>query len=213
MDETLFTEELDLLTMALQRDSFHFVIIGYNHPDIYTHVRNWLRLHLPERPIQELTVSGKNYREIIGELDHAGQNIVMIADFDWLLSPENEPVAVALNQRRDYFARRELNLLCFIPSNKFRLLPVKIPDLWSLRSLELDFACEQNEVTPPCDDTTNEISSLGGSTIPEKEDEIERIVYQIQKAEKDNRTLLHLLNNQLVTLQNDISIILTSAKQ
>jgi len=204
MNESRFTEELDLLAKALRQHSFHFIIIGYNHPDVYRDVSEWLRVHLPGRAIQELTVSGKSYREITGELEDAGQNIVMIPDFDWLFNPENEPVCVALNQRRDYLVRRELNLLCFIQASKFKLLPVKIPDLWSLRSLELDFAYALKEEKFPIAGKANIDSSLGGSTIPEKEAEVRRLKYQISKSDKSNTALLQALKSQLATLQIEL---------
>jgi|GEM_PF-1775737 len=204
MNESRFNEELHVLAKALRQHSFHFIIIGYNHPDVYRDVSEWLRVHLTGRAIQELTVSGKSYREITGELEHAGQNIVMIPDFDWLFNPENEPVCVALNQRRDYLARRELNLLCFIQASKFKLLPVKIPDLWSLRSLELDFAYALREEKFPIAGKANIDSSLGGSTIPEKEAEVRRLEYQISKSDKSNTALLQALKSQLATLQIEL---------
>lgn len=139
MSEPLNTDQLNLLARALRQKSFHFIIIGYDHPDIFPEISAWLHEHLPDRPIRELPVSDKTFQEIQNILIQADHDIVLIPDFDWFFKPENASVSVAFNQHRDFFARRKMTLLCFIQSLNFRLLPLKMPDLWSLRSLELEF--------------------------------------------------------------------------
>ena len=139
MNELLNTDQLNLLVRALRQKSFHFIIVGYDHPDIYTEMSVWLHEHLPDRQIRQLSVSGKSFQEIRNLLIEADHDVVIIPDFDWFFKADNAGICVAFNQHRDFFARRKMTLLCFIQSLNFRLLPLKMPDLWSLRSLELEF--------------------------------------------------------------------------
>ena len=139
MSELLNTDQLNLLARALRQKSFHFIIIGYNHPDVFAALSAWLGEQFPDRPCCELPVSGKTFQEIQNILIQADQDIVLIPDFDWFFIPDNASISVAFNQHRDFFARRKMTLLCFIQSLNFRLLPLTMPDLWSLRSLELEF--------------------------------------------------------------------------
>ena len=139
MSEPLHSDQLNLLARALRQKSFHFIIIGYDHPDIFPEISAWLREHLPDRPIRELPVSDKTFQEIQNILIQAYHDIVLIPDFDWFFKQENENISITFNQHRDFFARREITLVCFIQKKLFKELPRKMPDLWSLRSLELEF--------------------------------------------------------------------------
>ncbi len=139
MNELLNTDQLNLLARALRQKSFHFIIVGYDSPDIYTEISAWMNEHLSDRQIRQLSVSGKSFQEIRNFLIEADHDVVIIPDFDWFFKADNAGICVAFNQHRDFFARRKMTLLCFIQSLNFRLLPLKMPDLWSLRSLELEF--------------------------------------------------------------------------
>uniref|UniRef100_Q3AS87 TPR repeat n=1 Tax=Chlorobium chlorochromatii (strain CaD3) TaxID=340177 RepID=Q3AS87_CHLCH len=203
MSNELLDEKLRLLVKALRADTFHFVLIINNHPSVYNDVVEWLKQHITDREIRELRLTGKHYREVSDVLQAAKQDIVTIPDFDELFTKENDDVRVALNQRRDFLAFQRMNLVCFLSPDTFRLLPKKIPDLWSLRSLELDIAYDIKEplFTIP---TTPFISSLGGTTIAEKEAEIRRLTYQLSQIDPANIALRKELEAQLVTLQMEV---------
>jgi len=193
MSESLHSDQLNLLVRALRQKSFHFIIIGYDHPDIFPEISAWLHEHLPDRPIRELPVSDKTFQEIQNILIQAYHDIVLIPDFDWFFKPENASISVAFNQHRDFFARRKMTLLCFIQSLNFRLLPLKMPDLWSLRSLELEFK------------GTVQRSTYNLSNIDDTESAL-LSVFSVLPAEPITRTILKELlpnvNNLDATLQS-----------
>ncbi|MFZ4526233.1 MAG: tetratricopeptide repeat protein [Chlorobium sp.] len=196
--------DLNLLAKALRADTFHFILIGHNHPDVYRDVAAWLRTNLPDRRIEELHVTGKRYREVSDALRNAGQDIVLIPDFDSIFLPDNDALRIALNQRRDFLAHQKMNLLCFISPDTFKLLPTKIPDLWSLRSLELDIAYDVKAELFTQKSGAGFTSSLGGTSIAEKEAEIRRLRYQIRQTDPNNSALLNELESQIVTLQSEV---------
>ena len=196
--------DLNLLAKALRADTFHFILIGHNHPDVYRDVAAWLRTNLPDRRIEELHVIGKRYREVSDALRNAGQDIVLIPDFDSIFLPDNDALRIALNQRRDFLAHQKMNLLCFISPDTFKLLPTKIPDLWSLRSLELDIAYDVKAELFTQKSGAGFTSSLGGTSIAEKEAEIRRLRYQIRQTDPNNSALLNELESQIVTLQIEV---------
>lgn len=208
MDELLNNEQLQLLKKALHRPGFRFIIIGYNHKAVYNNILKWLNSTFPDQKQFELQIAGNDYRQMMKSLNNVGKAWVMIPDFDRLFTPENEETCTAFNQRRDYFARNKMVFLCFIFEENLKSIPVKIPDLWSLRSLELSFRAE---VVPKKLDSLFEsssmvdISTLGGTTIAEKQQEINNLKKQIDAAEPENLVLLQALFMQLSTIFYAIS--------
>ncbi len=202
MSNDVLDKKLKILVKVLRADTFHFILIGHNHPNVYRDVAEWLRKHILHQQIVELRISGKRYREVSDALRKAGKDIVLIPDFDELFTLENDALRIALNQRRDFLAFQHMNLLCFLSPYNFPLLPKKIPDLWSLRSLELDIVYEIKEQLFTW--KSSPASSLGGSSIAEKEAEIRRLTYQISLANPNSTALLKELESQLVTLQREV---------
>ncbi|MBC8151575.1 MAG: tetratricopeptide repeat protein [Bacteroidetes bacterium] len=203
--EAQFDDELRLLANALRQETFRFILIGHNRYSLYSDISNWLKNKFAGRPFLELHLRDKDYRQIVDELVHFHRGIVLIPDFDWLLLNGNETVTVAFNQRRDAFARLDIALLCFVEPASYRRVPEKLPDWWSLRSLELDFYRETPEKTFDFDYTRTEISSLGGESKEEKEAEIKRLLRQLEVVDPDNKTLRQSLYDQLGSLSFQLS--------
>lgn len=207
MIEAAFTDDLALLAGALRQEAFRFILINHNRKSIYTDIAQWLRSQYPDRPFFELEFRDKDYRRISDELTAIERGIVLVPDFDWLFIPENEALCIAFNQRRDFFARRPVALICFLQPSNFLLVPKKIPDWWSLRSLELEF---QRELLPE-DNLLQfqplelEFSSLGGISAADKKAEIERLLRQIEVADTENLALLQSLYAQLGELYYALS--------
>ena len=197
------SDKLKVLVKALRQPSFQFIIIGQNHPDVFKDVFSWLNLNLPGRKIHKFPIFDKNYKDILDDLIQFHQDLVLIPDFDILFKPENEDICVAINQRRDFLAGEKMNLICFIRPESFRLLPVKIPDLWSLRSLELEFVVNIKDIKFPIS-TTIFTTSLGGKSFYEKQAEIERLRHQIHLTDKNNIHLIKALESQLAMLNFEI---------
>ena len=204
MNEKSHSEKLNLLVKALSQEAFHFIIIGQNHPSVFKDVFSWLNLHLPGRKIKKLPIIDKNYKEILEDLKLFRQDLVLIPDFDILFKPENERICIGINQRRDFLASEKMNLICFIRLESFKLLPGKIPDLWSLRSLELEFV-----YTIKAEKFQRKIfsgfqSSLGGRSYYEKAAEISRLKRQIQSTDNNNISLHKALESQIAMLNFEL---------
>ncbi len=203
--EAQFDDELLQLKNALRQETFRFILIGHNRYSIYQDIANWLRTIFPEQNFLELRLIDKDYRQINNELVAFKKGILLIPDFGWLFQKGNEAICVAFNQRRDAFARLDIALICFIEPNEFIEVPKKVPDWWSLRSLELDFHIEIFETVNNFSDSEFGTSSLGGQTKEEKEAEIQRFLKQIGDTEPSNKELLQKLYSQIGSLWFAIS--------
>jgi len=208
MNDPTNNDQLQTLVNALRQPGFRFILIQYNHLSIYDDVTKLLEEKYPEQARIELRISGNNYHSLTDQINEAGKAWIMIPDFDLLFTPEYEDVCTAFNQRRDFFARNNVVLICFILEGNMKQVPMKIPDFWSLRSLELVI---KKESSPLMWDSFHvlldikEASSLGGKTPAEKEKEILRIKSQFDATETTNLVLKQELLSQLSQLYYDFS--------
>jgi tetratricopeptide (TPR) repeat protein len=202
--EEQFADNLRRLANALRYDGFRFILIGHNRFSLYKDIAAWLRNTITERPILELRLRDKTYRQIIDELRAFNAGVVSIPDFDWLLRPENDAIRVAFNQRRDALARLNLAFVVFIEPATFPQIPVKIPDWWSLRSLELDFKREEADETGELLTAIASKSSLGGGKKQEKVIEIDLLLRQIKSSESSDSLLLQSLYGQIAVLMDEL---------
>lgn len=196
MIEPAFTDELRLLSNALRTEGFRFILVRHNRFSIYRDLAAWLRDQFTDRRIIEFRFEGKDYRTIIDFIRNAGSGIILIPDFDWLFREGNEAVCVGFNQRRDALAQLPVALVCFIQPSTLRQVSKRLPDWWSLRSLEVEFFREDPELTPEFLRLENRGSSLGGQTRTEKEAELGRLIRQIETANMENKVLLQSLYAQ-----------------
>ncbi|WP_041951818.1 tetratricopeptide repeat protein, partial [Spirosoma spitsbergense] len=204
--EAQFEDELRLLANALKQEAFRFILIGHNRYSLYKDIADWLSdTFAKERPLLELRLRGKDYRQIADEIISFRKGILLIPDFDWLLQGGNETVSVAFNQRRDAFAQLDIAFVCFIEPASYRKLPEKVPDWWSLRSLELDFHRVTVETANEFSKLSLEGSSLGGDSKREKEAEIDRLTQQLEAFDPSNKPLRQSLYSQLGSLSFDLS--------
>lgn len=202
-----YKEQLQLLEKVLKRSGFRFVIIGQNHRDIFIKIKTWLREKFPHQKISAIEIFGKDYRSFMDEIKNLDDAWILIPDFDKLFDKEHEIFCTALNQRRDYFARNNKVLICFLFEENLKLVPAKTPDLWSLRTLELSF---EINLTPalPVDSwmtSSSESNTLGGSSLSEKRSEIERLLAQLKVANPDEKQLLVNIHQQLGRIYFSIS--------
>lgn len=208
MNDPTNTDQLQTLVNALRQPGFRFILIEYNHLSIYNDVRKLLEEKHPEQPQYELNISGNDYHSLTEGIKNAGKAWIMIPDFDLLFTPEYEDVCTAFNQRRDFFARNNVVLICYIREGNLKQVPVKIPDFWSLRSLEINIHIER--VKPKLTALSDlgefkEKSSLGGKSVDDKTQEILNIKNQIQQTDTTNLILLQALYSQLAQLYYDVS--------
>ena len=205
MMEADFENDLRILTNALRNEGFRFVIVGHNRHSIYVDVSAWLRDKFPSRKFTEIVFTNKDYRAIINAFNEVENGIVIIPDFDWLFREGNENLCTTFNQRRDALARKNVAYICFVQPSNFRLLPKRLPDWWSLRSLELDFHREELSTTIAFQNPDEDISSLGGNTREGKEAELERLLRQVEAINPENQSLLLSIYSQISKLYFDLA--------
>lgn len=61
-------EELQLLSNALEGDTFHFAVVQWGHFSLIQQAENWLRRQYPERPALSLRVKGLDYEPLIDHI-------------------------------------------------------------------------------------------------------------------------------------------------
>ena len=208
MNDPTNTDQLQTLVNALRQPGFRFILVEYNHLSIYDDVRKLLEDKCPGQPQFELRISGNNYHSLTDQINEAGKAWIMIPDFDILFTLKYEAVCTAFNQRRDFFARNNVVLICFVREGNLKQAPVKIPDCWSLRSLEINLHIEMAEPKLSAISDLGEFkekSSLGGKSIDEKTKEILNIKNQIKQTDSTNFILLQALYSQLAQLYYDVS--------
>jgi tetratricopeptide (TPR) repeat protein len=192
-------QDLRLLTNALRKPGFRFIVIGHNRKHLITDITAHLQAAYPNRQFLTLPFRGKTYRQIMEALTDIGEGIVFIPDFDVLFQTGNENLCTTFNQRRDALARLPLALLCFVEPSGYSNVPKRIPDWWSLRSLTLEFTSDEATSALASEFVTEapENSSLGGQTKAEREAELDRLLEQLQLANPENISLIISLNNQI----------------
>ncbi len=105
-------DQLKLLKRSLTGTTFRFVIISQNHKKISQLVQNWIESELPNKKIKTIEFAGRDYHSFTHELIKAKDSIILIPDFDALFETKHGAVCTAFNQRRDFFAKNRMVLLC-----------------------------------------------------------------------------------------------------
>ncbi len=201
-------EQLLLLEKVLGREGFRFVLIGQNHTDVFLKIRSWLHEKFPQQAISTIEVYGKDYRSFMDELKSLDKAWILIPDFERLFEKGYEAFCTAINQRRDYLARNNKVLICFLFQDKLKLIPDKIPDLWSLRTLELSFEVKIKVFGERNLDSRISIidkSTFGNKTLKEKLAEINNLKRQLKNTGSENLTLLENIHRQLAEFYLELS--------
>lgn len=199
--ETRFSDDLLLLKNALRAESFRFILIEHNHPSVYENIRDWTHeIFTSSRKIVEFALAEASSATLQNAIVSSKKGILLIPDFDALFRDTNATQCTYFNQRRDYFAKLDISFICFIQPNTFPTLIRKLPDWWSLRSLELSLLIEQDELLSTSDFQLKESINLKGFdnlTLSDKKSTIEDLHQQISFANPNNKSLLSSLYYQL----------------
>jgi tetratricopeptide (TPR) repeat protein len=193
--EAHFSDDLQLLNNALRMPAFRFILVAHNRRSVYLDIKSWLIERFDDnRKIVELSLTGKDSTAIRDAIHQLHNGILLIPDLDFLVREENMAQCIYFNQRRDYFARLDIAFICFIQPSNFQKIANKLPDWWSIRSLELEFIREINDVT--IDETLlqeGDFSLLSSLSVEEKKEEIDSIYRQIEQTDPSNQLLLQRL--------------------
>jgi len=191
--EAHFSDELLLLGNALRNESFRFILVSHNRRSIYVDTTEWLTQQFgSHRTIVDFSFNGKKITAIRDAVVSLNKGILIISDLDFIFRPENADLCTYFNQRRDFFARFDIAFICFIQPSSFPILATKLPDWWSLRSLELEFVREEPEtgLVNPNQLESFESSVYSNLTPAEKTAEIDRLKRQVEQTDHNNKVLL-----------------------
>lgn len=135
-----FEEDLQLLYSALQVEAFRFILVSHNHPSVYKDIWQALIERFGRhKKIHEFSFQGKSPAEIRDAVLRLDKGVMLLRDVELLFRDENAALCTYFNQRRDFFAKHDIAFVFFIAPDSFRQVVKKLPDWWSLRSLELEF--------------------------------------------------------------------------
>ncbi|MCY7350306.1 MAG: tetratricopeptide repeat protein, partial [Cytophagaceae bacterium] len=200
-------EELELLSRAVEGDTFHFVVVQWGHYSHIQRTKDHLRQQYPERPALSLRAKGQTYEGLMEPIYQQGGGFVFFDDFEHLL--DNPDLCVAFNQRRGKLARLPLSVVCFIPpgARYVELCIRRLPDWWSVLTflLELTDDVAENNGSGLKSHQFQEIinsSTLGGPQQQERVDEIQRLQKRLSEisVESQNAKLLDALFSSLLEL-------------
>ena len=130
------------------------------------------------------------------------KGILIITDFEAILEDTN--MSISFNQRRDFFAQRPITLICFLPNIYFKEIATLLPDWWSIRSLELDLTTTASLETIKLPKI--QLSSLGGDTLIGKQNELKRLLKELEIVDKTHLKLINSLYTQVLRLCLDLRL-------
>jgi tetratricopeptide (TPR) repeat protein len=224
-----YQEETHPLFKLLRTEAFRFIIVHYRHYSQVQRLQTDVQQRFPDRPAHTLNAQDPSigYQQVAEAYYALAKGFFFIEHFeDWLKEDtdsqgrENPAMAenntrrrqitAGLNLRRDKLAKYPIALIVFVAHSPDTLLIKKImekmPDLWSFRSLMLDF----EPLVTPSDiglpitadfEATNRslsISSLGGA---DKKAELTRLLTLLQETPAEERAFKLTLYPQIVQLQ------------
>jgi tetratricopeptide (TPR) repeat protein len=194
-----FDDELQLLYNALNAEVFRFILISHNHTSIYHQVHKNLQEQFAQhRKIYEFSFAGKTPTDIRDMVLQLGKGILLLRDLEYLFREENNELCTYFNQRRDFFAKNPIAFVCFIEPSTFKQVLKKLPDWWSIRSLELELMEKNHRIDGVKMIWDSSYSSpYANWTQAQRDEEIARIERLIDQAEPENLNLLVRLYAQL----------------
>ena len=200
--EAHFSDDLLLLANALRTPSFRFIVVAHNRRSVYLDVKNWLVERFSDnREILEFPLEGRDSTDIRNAIHQLNKGILLIPDLDFLLREENVAQCIYFNQRRDFFARLDIAFICFVQPSNFQKIANKLPDWWSLRSVELELMRETD--TNPIEGQfiqESDSTALSSLSVEEKKGEIESLYRQIEQTDSGNKVVLQKLYYEIGAL-------------
>jgi len=210
-----YIEETKPLFRLLRTEAFRFIIVRYNHYSLVSRLKEDLFRIFPERPQNTIDARNTDYRLLVDSYYKAEKGFFFIENFDEILA--NPEIYTGLNQRRDKLALTPIALIVFISSSTEELfarqIMEKMPDLWSFRSLLLDLKVEASQMVQIENSNQSFVSdqvtittttTLGGSTIEEKELELDRLLKRVSEISEKELLLLKTAYEQIAKLYEDL---------
>ncbi len=195
-------EELQLLSRAIEGDTFHFVVVQWHHRSLIAQAEAYLRQVYPERPTLMLKVADHTYHSLVETMYAHGRGIIFIEDFENLL--QDPDLYVAFNQRRGRFTRMPVAVVAFLPpGNEYiEQCSRRLADWWSILTILIELQPEKRAPTEGQILTVEEFSTLGGLTPEERHQAMQQIEHRLAgiALTPENAGLIHQLYRHLLTI-------------
>jgi len=185
-------------------------MIRYNETSIVNQLKNDLYKNFPERPSFVVDGSKIDYKSLVNSYYNLGSGFFFIENFDKILA--NPEIYNGLNQRRDKLASYPIAIIALIsPTTEdlfIRQIMEKMPDMWAYRSMLIDLRIQDYhkiEANRSFKITNWENSSvLGGSTMKEKINEINRLLKRIGSSPQGNKKHITSVYEQVARLYTEV---------
>ncbi|MEQ1747410.1 MAG: tetratricopeptide repeat protein, partial [Saprospiraceae bacterium] len=198
----LLHEELELLSHAIEGDTFHFAVVQWHHFSLVKQAEEYLRQQFPERLALSLAVKGHTYDTFTEKIYEQGKGFIFIKDFEALLTDPD--LYIAFNQRRGKFARMPVSIIGFIPPGEQYVEQCirHLPDWWSVLTLLAELHAPSATIERPTTSWTEQpaVSTLGGTGQSERLEEIQNLQKRLAEIAiaPENAKLLDSLYRQLI---------------
>lgn len=184
MDQSSFNqisiENKQLLSRAIEGDSFQFIVVQWGH---YSQVQSVCSLLSNLKKTDKVTVIDFGYQTLPSldeEIEGVTNQLILVSRFEQLL--ENEEVRISFNQKRGFYARKDISLVVFIPPGEryVKELAEKLPDWWSVLALRLELPLPdfRTDLVKLVGFEEGNISTIGGDNYESKRSELARLLDQ-----------------------------------
>ena len=220
-----YIEETKPLFKQLKTEAFRFVVVRYNHYSFVQQLERDLQSRFPERPCSILRANETTYKEVTETFFEQKKGFLIIEGFDDLLQDDKfdakndarrKDITIGLNLRRDKLAKFPIALFVCVPATAGKLyaktMMEKMPDLWSFRSLMLDF---EKEIIVQKDNNTrdfevetkqNTAPVLSAEHLAAKEKELKRLEKLLANTPEEEIAYRLTLYPQIVVIQKEIGL-------
>lgn len=132
-------EELDLLRRTLNASVFQFVIVQYNHPLLVDETKNFILQQFPDRPGLRVRLDSEQVCDFIPQILEFESGIIFLENAEQLLENPHKNISIGLNQRRDNYSLKPIQIIAFLPDDLQVLRDFKtlMPDLYSIVNLNI----------------------------------------------------------------------------
>jgi tetratricopeptide (TPR) repeat protein len=197
-------EELNLLKKTLDALVFQFVIVQYNHYSLVDEAKSFLSQQFPERTQTTIRLDSTVAFDFIPQILGCENGFIFLENAEQLLDESYKTISIGLNQRRDNFSLRPIQIVTFLPDDVQILRDFKtlLPDVYSIVNLivKLKKQTERSEFIPMLpDESENKYNNR-----KEAEEDITRFTERLKSLDssQENLALIIQLKYNLASAYN-----------
>lgn len=197
-------EELNLLKKTLDALVFQFVIVQYNHYSLVDEAKSFISQQFPERTQTTIRLDSTVAFDFIPQILGCENGFIFLENAEQLLDESYKTISIGLNQRRDNFSLRPIQIVTFLPDDVQILRDFKtlLPDVYSIVNLivKLKKQTERSEFIPMLpDESENKYNNR-----KEAEEDITRFTERLKSLDssQENLALIIQLKYNLASAYN-----------